>query len=73
MEPSAVAEDELQELIDDNFTLYKKIVDNDAFASLLFDSLFGRCVETVEENNEYPPPAIPHLSLPGLLLPEAAR
>ena len=44
-----VAEDELQDLIDDNFTLYKKIVDNDAFARLLFDHLFDRCVEAVEE------------------------
>jgi type I restriction enzyme R subunit len=47
-----VAEDELQELIDDNFTLYKKIVDNDAFARLLFDYLFDRCVEAVEGADE---------------------
>jgi len=44
-----VAEDKLQDLIDDNFTLYKKIVDNDAFSRLLFDYLFDRCVEAVEE------------------------
>lgn len=47
-----VAEDELQELTGDNFLLYKKIVDNDVFARLLFDDPFDRCVETVEENSE---------------------
>jgi hypothetical protein len=46
-----VAEDELQDLIDANFTLYKKIVDNDAFARILFDHLFEQCVETVENND----------------------
>ncbi|WP_022836388.1 type I restriction endonuclease subunit R [Salisaeta longa] len=44
----AVAEDELQEMIDKNFKLYKKIVDNDAFGRLLFDFLFDRTLEAMQ-------------------------
>jgi type I restriction enzyme R subunit len=44
-----VAEDELQEMIDRNFELYKKITDNEAFGRLLFDHLFDRTLEEVRQ------------------------
>ena len=44
-----VAEDELQEMIDRNFALYKKITDNDAFGRMLFDLLFDRTLEEVRQ------------------------
>ncbi|NBC86031.1 MAG: type I restriction endonuclease subunit R, partial [Bacteroidetes bacterium] len=45
----SVAEDELQEMIDKNFKLYKKIVDNDAFGRMLFDFLFDRTIDDIRE------------------------
>jgi type I restriction enzyme R subunit len=44
-----VAEDELQEMIDRNFALYKKITDNEAFGRMLFDFLFDRILDEVRE------------------------
>lgn len=43
----SVTEDELQDMIDKNFRLYKKIVDNDAFGRMLFDFLFDRTLDEV--------------------------
>jgi type I restriction enzyme R subunit len=45
----SVAEDELQEMIDKNFKLYKKIVDNDRFGRMLFDFLFDRTIEDIRD------------------------
>jgi len=45
----SVAEDELQGMIDKNFKLYKKIVDNDAFGHMLFDFLFDRTLDEVRQ------------------------
>ena len=44
----SVATDELQEMVDKNFELYKKIVDNEAFGKMLFDFLFDRTLEEVQ-------------------------
>ena len=44
-----VAEDELQEMIDKNFKLYKKIVDDKPFGRMLFDFLFDRTLDEVRE------------------------
>jgi len=44
-----VAEDELQDMVDRNFQLYKKITDNEAFGRMLFDFLFDRTLEEVRE------------------------
>jgi len=44
-----VAEDALQEMIDKNFKLYKKIVDNEAFGRMLFDHLFDRTLDEVRQ------------------------
>ena len=44
-----VAEDELQDMVDRNFKLYKKITDNEAFGRMLFDFLFDRTLEEVRE------------------------
>lgn len=41
----SVATDELQEMVDKNFELYKKIVDNEAFGKMPFDFLFDRTFE----------------------------
>ena len=40
-----VANDELQDMIGANFELYRKIVDNNDFARMLFDHLFDRYLE----------------------------
>jgi type I restriction enzyme R subunit len=45
-----VAEDELQEMIDRNFTLYKKITDNEAFGRMLFDFLFHQTLDDVRRH-----------------------
>jgi type I restriction enzyme R subunit len=41
-------EDELQDMIDNNFQLYKKITDDEAFGEMFFDLLFDHVREEIE-------------------------
>lgn len=43
-----VTEDELQDMIDNNFQLYKKITDDEAFGEMFFNLLFDHVREEVE-------------------------
>ena len=45
----SVTEDELQEMIDKNFRLYKKIVDNEAFGQMLLDFLFDQTISDLRQ------------------------
>ena len=45
----SVTEDELQEMIDKNFRLYKKIVDNEAFGQMLLDFLFDQTLSDLRQ------------------------
>lgn len=47
-----VATDELQEMIDANFELYKRISEDDDFADVLLDFLFDKLRERVEEEED---------------------
>lgn len=47
-----VATDELQEMVDANFQLYKKIVEDESFGSLLLDYLFDRLRQGASASRE---------------------
>jgi len=50
----SVAEDQLQEMIDKNFRLYKKIVDDETFGHMLLDFLFDRTLNDIRETEAQP-------------------
>jgi type I restriction enzyme, R subunit len=47
-----VAQEELQDIIDSNFKLYKQVTDNKEFARVFFDWMFDRCLTTYRAGGE---------------------